>query len=191
MRYIMELFIISLVGYLIGSIPFTNWMQAYFHKRGCEKPPLEAIIFTSSLDTMKVTLATYLAIRAGGHPWAVGWTGLAAAMGHCYPLFARFRGGRGVCAFFGFLLALWVFADQSAAVLFLPLLVFWLLLFTTAKAAVAGFFAAWEALICIWANGGSPSCIFAAIMFSFLISFRYRDSLHRQCSDAGYSVFLR
>lgn len=187
----MELFIISLVGYLIGSIPFDDWMQAYFHKRGCEKPPLEAIIFAGSLDTMKVTLATYLAIQAGGHFWAVGWTGLAAALGHCYPLFARFRGGRGVCAFFGFLLALWGFAGQAAAVLFLPLLVFWLLLFTTGKAAVAGFLAAWEALICIWATGGPPSYIFATAMFSFLISFRYRDSLHRQRADAGYSVILR
>lgn len=187
----MELFVISLVGYLIGSIPFANRMESYFHKRGCEKPPLEAVIFASSLDTMKVTFVTYLAVQAGGHFWAVGCAGLAAALGHCYPLFARFRGGRGVCAFFGFLLALWVFADQSAAVLFFPLLVFWLLLFTTGKAAVAGFFAAWEALICIWANGGPPSCIFAAAMFSFLISFRYRDSLHRQSADAGYSVILR
>lgn len=54
--------------------------------------------------------------------------GLAAAVGHCRPIFAKFRGGKAVAAMYGFLFGLFVCVGYSPLVFFLPLAVFTLLI---------------------------------------------------------------
>lgn len=64
-----------------------------------------AMVFVG--DLLKGVLAAALgAVAGGGDPlgvWAFG-AGLAAVLGHCYPLFHRFKGGKGVATGAGVLL---------------------------------------------------------------------------------------
>ncbi len=59
---------------------------------------------TLILDAAKGTLAVVLATRFGPEP--AGWAALTAVIGHMFPVWLRFRGGKGVATTYGTLLAL-------------------------------------------------------------------------------------
>ena len=66
-------------------------------------------------DAAKAALAALIGLTLGG--WWVGWAGVAAAMlGHAFPLFARFRGGKSVMCFVGGGIALSPLAGTAALV---------------------------------------------------------------------------
>lgn len=65
---------------------------------------------TLLLDAVKGMPALWLAKSAGLPTWAQGVVGLGVLLGHSYPLWYRFRGGKAVASAFGVLLVLvpWV-----------------------------------------------------------------------------------
>jgi len=102
-------------GYLIGSVPFglivgrvaggvdvrdvgsgnigtTNVLRAAGAKAGA---------LTFGLDVAKGAASVALARRLGADPAAQAAAGLAACVGHSWPAFARFRGGKAVATAFG------------------------------------------------------------------------------------------
>ena len=69
-------------------------------------------------DILKGMLATYLGLRLGGETLGI-LAGIAAAVGHCYPLFANFKGGKGVAVGAGIFLIVAPKVILLAAVMFL------------------------------------------------------------------------
>ena len=129
MPIIVQLVLIGMIGYLWGSIPAGYWMgklikgkdfdiRAYgSHKIGMTNvlrtlgrgPALIVLIF----DLMKgfgPTLIATLVPFFYGTGWGYGWgptvAGLAALIGHIYPIFIGFKGGRGVLTGAGALLVI-------------------------------------------------------------------------------------
>ncbi len=122
---VIQLVLVALIGYLWGSIPSGYWMgkllrgrdfdiRAYgSHKTGATnvlrtlgKGPA-AIVFL--FDLSKGVLPTLLALfvpffLVGG--WGPAIACLAAMLGHCFPLFIGFKGGRGVMTCAGGILLL-------------------------------------------------------------------------------------
>jgi len=126
---------VVIIAYLLGSIPFgliigklkkgvdirqqgsgktgaTNLMRVAGTKLG-----LLALVLDVVKATGAVMLATLIVDRGAGiltiGGASVYWqhiaqvtTGLAAVAGHNWPVFAKFRGGRGVTAYFGTLFAI-------------------------------------------------------------------------------------
>jgi glycerol-3-phosphate acyltransferase PlsY len=66
-------------------------------------------ILAAALDVAKAFLGVWLARRLGGSPWVLALAAVAAVAGHCWPIFAGFRGGMGLSAVAGALLALYPF----------------------------------------------------------------------------------
>ena len=61
---------------------------------------------TLVLDAAKGMPVLWLALAVGLPPWAQGMVGLAVLLGHSYPLWYHFRGGKAVASAFGVLLVL-------------------------------------------------------------------------------------
>jgi len=106
-------------GYLLGSIPFGlvlaramglgnlreigsgNIGATNVLRTGNKK----AAALTLILDAAKGAVAVLIARAAAGED-AAQIAALAAMIGHCYPVWLGFRGGKGVATFLGILLAL-------------------------------------------------------------------------------------
>jgi acyl-phosphate glycerol 3-phosphate acyltransferase len=57
------------------------------------------------LDITKGFVPTYLAVKYSGETWIIAWTASCAVIGHCWTVFAGFRGGMGLATAGGSLLA--------------------------------------------------------------------------------------
>jgi len=142
------------LGYLLGSIPFgliLTWLSGKGDVRNIGSGNIGAtnVLRTGSkalaaltliLDCLKATAAVLIAQRAIG--WGLGpIAGASAFIGHLYPVWLKFRGGKGVATFLGVLIPLlWPGAGVYAFV--------WLLLLRTTRiSSVAGMAAAVSAPI--------------------------------------------
>jgi glycerol-3-phosphate acyltransferase PlsY len=81
------------------------------------------------LDALKGAIATGLGLGLDGRPLAY-WCGAAAIVGHMFPLFRRFKGGKGAAAGSGVLLVLHPIIVPFALALW------WIIAKVTEKAAV-------------------------------------------------------
>jgi glycerol-3-phosphate acyltransferase PlsY len=139
-----QLVLIGLIGYLWGSIPAGYWMGKLLrgndfdirdygsHKIGATNvlrtlgrgPALIVFIF----DLTKGILPTLLALlvpffNAAG--WGPPLAAFLALVGHCYPVFIGFKGGRGVSTGGGGLLVLSPLASLISAITFVGTIAIW------------------------------------------------------------------
>jgi glycerol-3-phosphate acyltransferase PlsY len=120
---ILPSFLFPLLGYLSGSLPFSIWVTRYAKNVDVRDAGSGHATTTNTirqagfgwgalvglLDLAKGFIPTYLAAQYSNETWAVALTAALAVAGHCWPIFAQFRGGMGLAAFGGALLAVnWV-----------------------------------------------------------------------------------
>ena len=123
-----EYVVFVLVGYLIGSIPFgliAARLASGVDVRdfGSGKTGMTNVIRTSGkkvgalvlvLDMSKAVVAIALARYAfGAEPGVHAAAGIAALLGHNFPVFAGFRGGRGIATGWG---GLFIFTPWSGLI---------------------------------------------------------------------------
>jgi acyl phosphate:glycerol-3-phosphate acyltransferase len=124
-------------AYLIGSISFGVLASRLFglpdpRTYGSGNPGATnvlrsgrkaAALFTLTGDTAKgalaVGLARWLGPEVGLTETGIGAVAIAAFLGHLYPVFYRFKGGKGVATAFGILLALSAWLALGAFLVFL------------------------------------------------------------------------
>jgi acyl phosphate:glycerol-3-phosphate acyltransferase len=106
----MEFPAIALVAYLLGSIPSGVIVSRVFGKRDVREVAsghtgalntFRAVgffpaVFTFLADAGKVVLALEFARAATGSEWGLALAGVVATIGHCLPIYTRFRGGMGL-----------------------------------------------------------------------------------------------
>ncbi len=112
--------LLLIAGYLLGSIPTAylvgRWAKGLDLRRYgsgtvsgsmvYEHVARWAVVPVGLFDIGKAALPTWLGLQLGlGMPVAAA-AGLAAAIGHNWPIWLRFTGGRGLGCFIGILLAL-------------------------------------------------------------------------------------
>ena len=117
-----------LAAYLLGSVPFAVVVSRAFgiadpRSYGSGNPGATnvlrsgnkiAAVLTLLGDALKGWVAVFLAQGAGLSDTAVGLVALAVFFGHLFPVFLRFRGGKGVATAAGVLLAVAVLATWLA-----------------------------------------------------------------------------
>src|SRR6185295_15700526 len=114
----------TLVAYLIGSLSFAvivsrvmglddprtygsgNPGATNVLRSGSRKAAIATLLLDALKGTVAVLFAALMAPRLGFEGGTVAAAGLAAFVGHLYPVFFRFQGGKGVATAAGVLLAL-------------------------------------------------------------------------------------
>ncbi|MBL8063793.1 MAG: glycerol-3-phosphate acyltransferase [Anaerolineales bacterium] len=108
-----------LLGYILGSLPFSIWVTRYVKNVDVRDSGSGHATTTNTirqagfgwgalvllLDIAKGFLPTYLAARFSGETWVIALTATLAVVGHCWTIFAGFRGGMGLATAGGSILA--------------------------------------------------------------------------------------
>ena len=172
------------LGYLLGSIPFGLLLarlggKGDIREIGSGNIGATNVLRTGSrwlaaltliLDCLKATAAIVIAKRLFGDDSAIA-AGAGAMVGHLYPVWLNFRGGKGVATLLGVLIPLL----PIAAVIYAAI---WLLLLLTLRiSSVAGMAAAVSAPVT--AAVLQSSYVLMLLGFAVLVLWRHRENIAR------------
>ena len=181
----MSLILWAVVGYLLGAIPFgivitrslglgdlrqigSGNIGATNVLRTGNKP---AALATLLLDTGKGAIAVLLARWAAG-PDAALLAGAAAFLGHLFPIWLGFKGGKGVATFLGTVLALdWRLGLAACGIWLVAALIGRISSLSALVAAALTPFLGW------WLDGGRMALVTA--FMAALIFIRHRANIER------------
>ena len=176
-----------IAAYLIGSIPFAlllarRWGKTDLRQVGSgnlgaanvmRASGVAAGMLVAALDMGKGAASVWLATRIGDGAELPAAAGLAAIVGHVYPVWLRFRGGKGVATACGAFSMLTPLAVPPALAIFA--VVVWLTQYVSLGSVLASM-----ALPPIAYALGSPApAVIAAAAASVLIVFRHRSNVSR------------
>jgi len=179
--------VVVFAAYLIGSIPFAfllarRWSAADLRQVGSgnlgaanvmRASGVTAGVLVAILDITKGAASVMLAARLSGNAAAPAAAGLAAIVGHIYPVWLRFRGGKGVATACGVFSVLTPLAIPPALAIFLVTV-------ALTKYISLGSLLATIALPPLAYAMGSPApAVIAASAAAVIIIFRHRSNLAR------------
>jgi glycerol-3-phosphate acyltransferase PlsY len=136
-----------------------------------------AAILTLAFDALKGYLPVWLVLafgaRAGLGEWTAAFVGLAAFLGHLWPVFFRFQGGKGVATAAGVLMAL--NPGLGVATLLSWVLIAAFFRYSSLAAIVAAVFAPFYQLL-IWGVEPALACI---VPMSLLLVWRHEGNIRK------------
>ena len=130
-------------------------------------------------DMAKGWLPVFIVMQLGTFPgWMVALVGLAAFLGHLYPVYFGFRGGKGVATALGVILAL---SPLTGLLVILTWLAVALTLRYSSLAALLAALAAPVLLYAVQAYGGQPDpwLVAAVAAMTLLLFARHRSNIQR------------
>ena len=188
-----ELLISIVIGYLLGSIPFALVIGKVFYKTDVRKfgsgnlggtntgrvLGKKAGATVMALDILKVVVAIFITSHFKNYEVTTVWTGFAAAIGHCYPIFAGFKGGKAVATLGGFIIGVSAFTFKSVWFIAVPLALFLIVLKTTKMVSLSSICAAIISAIQICIFVPLLSTKIASLLFAILVVYRHRANIER------------
>ena len=180
------------ISYLFGSVPWALVIgQVFYHKdirkegsgnlgatnagRVLGKP---AAIIVTVLDALKAFLSMLIASRLA--PEAVIYAGLACCVGHCFPVFAQFHGGKAVATTYGYLLGIVSLITGHWFWQFLfPILCFFVILYLFKMVSVASILSVLAAVISSYALKCDLSISLSLTALWLFVTYRHRSNLQR------------
>jgi acyl phosphate:glycerol-3-phosphate acyltransferase len=180
----MEIALAILAAYLLGSVPFAVVSSRIFgladpRSYGSGNPGAtnvlrsgnkKAALLTLIGDALKGWVAVYVAQWAGFSDNVTGLVALAVFFGHLYPIFLKFKGGKGVATAIGVLLAL-------DPLLGLAVIATWLFIaFASRYSSLAAILAAALAPVySLLMHGGTPQVFIIGILAMALIGKHWQN----------------
>lgn len=185
--------VIFLVSYLLGSVPFglvIAQLSGGLDVRKAGSGNIGATnvarvvgpaagMFTLLLDAAKGWAAVWLAGRfTHGEASVMVLAGFFAMLGHCFPVWLRFRGGKGVATAAGVFAAFCPTAMLAALILFLLVVGFWRYVSLGSLAAAA---AIPLLVYLLWAPHFAPpaSVTTASLAIAALVVYQHRGNIAR------------
>lgn len=142
-----------------------------------------AAVWVLLADMLKGTVPVYLSWYLGISPFFLGLIGIAACLGHMYPIFFHFRGGKGVATALGALMPIGL--DMGAMMLGTWLIV----LFASGYSSLAALIAALLApLYTYWLK---PEFTLPVAMLCALIIYRHHENIQRLLSGQEKRIWNR
>jgi glycerol-3-phosphate acyltransferase PlsY len=178
--------VVVIVAYLIGSIPFgylivRGKIGADIRQTGSggtgatnvsRRAGKVAGVLTLVLDALKGSAAVLIA-ELTHSDWIIAAAAIAVLVGHIFPVWLGFRGGKGVATGAGVFLVLAPVALLCAGVLFLAIVFF------TRYVSLGSIVAAATIPLFVWLQNDSRPLLIAAILGALLIVFAHRGNIGR------------
>ncbi|MCF0246818.1 MAG: glycerol-3-phosphate 1-O-acyltransferase PlsY [Ileibacterium sp.] len=185
-----------LLGYLLGSVPFALVIGKGIYKTDLRTKGSGNLggtnagrvlgkkvgLLVISLDILKVVFAVWAASYVSTA--CAMCTGVACCVGHCWPVFNHFKGGKAVATMFGFLLSISIFVFHNGLYFFGPLVMFLSMLYIFKMVSLASISAAICSTIQIVSLNFSFSVnncllIIASIGLSLLVTIRHKANIEK------------
>lgn len=183
---ILSLFLV--VAYLIGSVPFAVVVSRAFgladpRSFGSGNPGAtnvlrsgrkSAAVLTLLGDALKGWFPVWLALQSNMLMWVVAAVGLAVFFGHLYPIYHRFKGGKGVATALGVMLAvsLWL----GLVCLLVWAVVFAISRISSLSAIVA---AALSPLFAAWLLMPYKDYVLMVLVMAIMLVWRHRSNIQK------------
>ncbi len=174
------------LAYLVGSIPFGLLLgkMAGVDVRDSGSRNIGATnvtrlagkkfgVFTLLLDAAKGLLPMVVAQTVGFASETVLLCGAAAFVGHCYPVYLRFRGGKGVATALGVFLFLDLIAVAGGIALFVTAVL------ATGYVSVGSMLAAATVSLLVWLRHGIGPYFYLALFVTALIWLKHHENIGR------------
>ncbi len=174
------------LGYLLGSVPFgvliTRAMNlGDLRNIGSGNIGATNVLRTGNkgaaaatliLDGGKGAAAVLLAKAFGGDVWVMQVAGLAAFVGHCFPVWLKFQGGKGVATFLGLMLALaWPVGLLCCAT--------WAVAVAVTRISSVGALAASAGSLVWMSVSGHPELLVSGVVLVALVFWRHAANIAR------------
>lgn len=188
-------FVALLAAYLIGSVDFAvvvaRTRGVDIHAVGSGNPGASNVLRTLGRGAAAMVLvgdlskglmaAAFGFVTGGSVAWAM-LAGLLAVVGHCYPIFHRFKGGKGVATAAGVML--W-----TMPVAWLVIAVVWTVIVRTTKvASIASLAAVVLALPGAWWSGLRGAALWWLAAILVLVAYRHRGNIGRMVKGSEQRV---
>ena len=179
--------IFFLAAYLLGSIPFGLVVSRLFGVRDPREGGSGNIGFTNVLRLSGKKVGTLTLVGDLGKGWVVGWVAmsffshtiwgllgvLAVVVGHMFPIFLRFHGGKGVATGLGGILGLHFGMG-------LMLILIWLTTVGICKYSSGGAIMAFGVFpLLVYLLGGRLDFFIFSILLSGMIIFKHKGNIER------------
>jgi glycerol-3-phosphate acyltransferase PlsY len=179
--------LIVLGAYLLGSVPFSFviarlWGVADVRQVGSGNVGATNVMRSAgvlpgllafALDVSKGAAAVAVAQRLDGAGWLPALAAVAAVLGHVFPPWLGFRGGKGVATGAGAFLPLCPQASLGGVV------AFGIVLAATRYVSLASIFGTLTLLALLVYFGVAPPVFYAGALAAALIIYKHKDNLQR------------
>ena len=180
----MEFFLVSFVSYLMGSIPFGFILTKLFLKQDIRNIGSGNIGATNALRTgnkflgystliLDITKAIIPVLYVkNNYPDLIYLASLSAFLGHVFPIWLKFKGGKGVATYLGILFSInfiygFIFVSN------------WLIIFFLSKySSLSSLIASFSIPVYLYISGNTNGLSFFLIMF-VLIFYTHRENVKR------------
>lgn len=188
----MKILIASLIGYVIGSIPFALVIGKLFYNIDVREHGsgnlggtnagrtlgAKAGIAVGVLDIFKAFIA--MVIVRIFLPDHFIYAGFMATIGHCYPLFANFKGGKAVSTAAGFLIAIATMITKKPLIhILIPFISVILILYITKMVSLSTMSALVIASITLLITKEDPSISITFIIITIIVIYRHKSNIKR------------
>ncbi|MBV1710175.1 MAG: glycerol-3-phosphate 1-O-acyltransferase PlsY [Erysipelothrix sp.] len=198
----MDILIMVILGYVFGSIPWALIIGKVFYKTDIRQHGSgnlggtnagrvlgkKAGISVALMDSLKGFIAIAIAVTFFSKEAGIA-AGLAAAFGHCYPIFANFKGGKAVSTAFGYLLGVSVFITGNPQFLFLiPLVTFFAILKLTKIVSLSSMISVTLAAILTYFLQPDLYVFLAMVVIAALVIWRHRSNVQRILNNSERKI---
>ncbi|HWU82846.1 MAG TPA: glycerol-3-phosphate 1-O-acyltransferase PlsY [Methylophilaceae bacterium] len=141
-----------------------------------------AALLTLLGDAFKGWFPVWLALQSGMLMWVVSWVGFAVFLGHLYPIYYRFKGGKGVATALGVLLAVSPWLGLAVLIVWVAVFAIWR--YSSLAAIVAALFAPAIAYMLL----PYKDYLLLTLVITVLLVWRHRSNIQKLLAgtEAGF-----
>lgn len=136
------------------------------------------------LDVLKGIVAILLGMTFSGEDWVIALCGLAAIVGHNWPIYYGFRGGKGVATTIG-VLAMLMFFEA----LFAGMIAIIIIILTRYVSLGALLFMVFTTIFSIFSKSVPDAYVYLAITVTLISFWRHRSNIERLLNGTESKVF--